>query len=69
MTTDTKETAERLRVEADHGGEDTAFNMPNCRFTESVPKAFGMDGMGICADTPVYGLFDKPADLIDPQSS
>lgn len=73
MTTDTKEIAGRLRTEADYrrdyNGDDTVFNMSNYHFTESVPIAFGMDDMGIYADMPVYGLFDKLADLIDPQSS
>ena len=73
MTADTKEIAERLRTEADHrrdcNEEDAVFNMPNCHFTESAPIAFGMDGMGIYADMPACGLFDKLADLIDPQSS
>lgn len=73
MTTDTKEIAERLRTEADYrrncNEEDTIFNMSNYHFTESVPIAFGMDDMDIYADMPVYELFDKLADLIDPQSS
>lgn len=73
MVTDTKEIAKRFRIEADYrrdyDEEDTIFNMSNCHFTESVPKAFGMDGMDIYADMPVYELFDKLADLIDPQSS
>lgn len=68
-----KETAKRLRTEADYrhdrNGEDTVFDMSNCRLTESVPIAFGMDDMGIYADMPVCGPFDKLADLIDPQSS
>ena len=73
MTTDVKEIAERLRTEADcwrdYDGEDTVFDMPDCRFTESVLIAFGVDDMDIYADMPVYELFDKLADLIDPQSS
>ena len=43
--------------------------MSNYHFTESALIAFGMDNMDICADMPVYELFDKLADLIDPQSS
>ena len=43
--------------------------MSNYRFTESVLTAFGMDDMDIYADMPVYELFDKLADFIDPQSS
>lgn len=71
MVTDTKEIAERLRIEADYrrdcNEEDAIFNMSNYRFTESVLIAFGMDDMDIYADLPVYELFDKLADLIDPQ--
>ncbi len=71
MVTDMKEIAKRLRTEAnyrrDYNGEDTIFNMSNYRFTEGVPIAFGMDDMDIYADLPVYELFDKLADLIDPQ--
>ena len=71
MAADMKGIAKRLRTEAnyrrDHNGEDTVFNMSNYRLTESVPIAFGMDDMGIYADPPVYGPFDKSADPIDPQ--
>lgn len=71
MIGDLTEIAERLRTEASHrrgyNEEDTVFNMSNCRFTESVPIAFGMDDMDIYADMPVYGLFGKLADLVDPQ--
>ena len=71
MLTDTKEIAERLRIEADYwrdyDEEDTIFNMSDYRFTESVLTAFGIDDMDIYADTPVYELFDKLADLIDQQ--
>lgn len=66
-----KEIAKRLRTEAnywrDYNEEDTIFNMSNYRFTENVLIAFGMDGMDIYADLPVYELFDKLTDLIDPQ--
>lgn len=59
MTTDTKEIAKRLRTEADYrrdcNGNDTVFNMSNYHY--------------IYADMPVCELFDKSADLIDPQSS
>lgn len=64
MITDMKEIADYRR---DYNEEDTVFNMSNYRFTESVPIAFGMDDMDIYADLPVYELFDKLADLIDPQ--
>ena len=73
MATGTEGIAERLRTEADcrrdRNGEDTVSNMSNCRFTESVPIAFGTDGMDIYADMPVCEPFDKSADPIDPQSS
>ena len=73
MITDTKEIAKRLRTEADYwrdyNEEDTIFTMSDCRFTESVLIAFGMDDMDIYADMPVCELFDKLADFIDPQSS
>jgi hypothetical protein len=71
MITDTKEIAKRLRTEADYwrdyNEDDTIFNMSNYHFTESVLTAFGMDDMDIYADMPVYELFDKLADLVDPQ--
>ena len=67
MITDTKEIAKRLRTEADYWRDynenDTIFNMSNYHFTESVLIAFGMDDM----DMRVHELFDKLADLIDPQ--
>lgn len=73
MVTDVREIAERLRTEADYrrdcDGEDAVFDMPDCRFTESAPIAFGMDDMDTYADMPVCEPFDKLADLIDPQSS
>lgn len=73
MITDTEEIAERLRTEADYrrdcNEDDTIFNMSNYHFTESVLIAFGIDDMDIYADMPVYALFGKLADLIDPQSS
>lgn len=51
MITDTKEIAERLRIEADYwrdyDEEDTIFNMSNYHFTESVLTAFGIDDMDI----------------------
>ena len=71
MITDAKEMAKRLRTEADYWrdyDEDaTIFNVSNYHFTESVRTAFGMDDMDIYADMPVYELFDKLADLVDPQ--
>ena len=71
MITDTEEIAKRLRTEADYrrdcNGDDTISNMSNCHFTESVLTAFGMDDMDIYADMPVYELFDKLADFVDPQ--
>lgn len=71
MTTETKEIAKRLRIEADYwrdyNEDDTIFNMSNYQFTESVLAAFGMGDMDIYADMPVYELFDKLADLVNPQ--
>lgn len=71
MIPDTEGIAKRLRTEADYrrdyNEDDTIFNMSNCRFTESALTAFGMDDMDIYADMPVYELFDKLADLVDPQ--
>lgn len=73
MITDAKEIAKRLQIEADYwrdyDEEDTIFNISNYHFTESVLTAFSMDDMDIYADMHVYELFDKLADLIDPQSS
>lgn len=69
MITDTKEIAERLRTEAnywrDYNEYDTLFNWWHYDFVESVVTAFDIDDM----DMHVYELFDKLADLIDPQSS
>lgn len=69
MTTDTKEIAERLRDEADYrrdcNGDDTLFDWRHYDFVESVLRVLDIDDL----DMPVYGLFDKLADLIDPQSS
>lgn len=70
MITDTKEIAKRLRIEAgcwrDYNEDDTLFGMSNYNFTESVLNALGIDSMEDM-DMPVYELFDKLADLIDPQ--
>lgn len=70
MITDTKETAERLRTEADYRRDyrkdDLIFNVPNHPFNDSAPMAFGVNGMEEM-DMPVYELFDKLADIIDPQ--
>nr|DAH39901.1 MAG TPA: leucine zipper protein [Caudoviricetes sp.] len=68
MITDMKEIAKCLRTEANYW-RDYIFNMSNYRFTESVLIAFGMGDMDIYADMPVYELFDKLVDIIDPQSS
>lgn len=69
MITDIKEIAERLRTEAnywrDYNEYDTLFDWWHCDFVESVVTAFDIDDM----DMHVYELFDKLADLIDPQSS
>lgn len=69
MITDTKEIAERLRTEADYWRDynenDTLFDWCHYDFVESVVTAFDIDN----PDIHVYELFDKLADLIDPQSS
>lgn len=70
MITDTKEIAEHLRTEADYRRDyrkdDLIFNVPNHLFDDSVPMAFGVNGMEEMG-MPVYELFDKLADIIDPQ--
>lgn len=70
MITDTKEIAKRLRIEADYWRnyrkDNVIFDVPNYLFRDSVLMAFGVNGieeMGM----PVYELFDKLADIIDPQ--
>lgn len=67
---DTKEIAGRLRIEADyrHGYRkyDVSFNAPNYPLDDSVPMAFGANGMDEM-DMPIYKLFNEPADIIDPQ--
>lgn len=72
MITDTKEIAKRLRTEADYWRDyrkdDIIFNMPSYRFNDNVLMALGVNGIDDM-DMPVYELFDKLADIIDPQSS
>lgn len=72
MITDTKEIAKRLRTEADYWRDyrkdNIIFNMPNYLFNDSVLMALGVNGIDDM-DMPVYKLFDKLADIIDPQSS
>lgn len=72
MITDTKEIAKRLRTEADYWRDyrkdNIIFNMPNYLFNDSVLMALGVNGIDDM-DMPVYELFDKLADIIDPQSS
>lgn len=69
MATDTDEIAERLRTEADYwrdcNEDDTLFDWRHYGFVESMLTAFDIDDM----DMPVYELFDKLADIINPQSS
>lgn len=69
MITDMKEIAERLRTEADYwrdyNEDDTLFDWWHYDFVESMLTAFDIDDM----DMPVYELFDKLADIINPQSS
>ena len=70
MITDTKEIAERLRTEANYRRnyrkDNLIFDVPNYLFNDSVPMAFGVNGIEEM-DMPVYELFDKLADIIDPQ--
>lgn len=65
MATDTKEIAAHMRIEADYRRDyrkdDVISNVSN-----HLPMAFGVDGIDE-TDMPVYGLFDKWADIIDPQ--
>ena len=70
MITDTREIAKRFRVEADYRRDyrkdHVIFDVPNYLFSDSVPMAFGVNGIEEM-DMPVYELFDKLADIIDPQ--
>lgn len=70
MITDTEKIAERFRIEADHWHncrkDNVIFGMPNYLFSYSVLTAFGVNGIDE-TDMPVYELFDKMADIIDPQ--
>lgn len=49
MITDTKEIAERLRIEADYRRDyrkdNVVFDVPNYLFSDSVPMAFGFNGI------------------------
>ena len=69
MTTDTKEIAERFRIEADYRRDYRKGNLisdvPDYLSSGSVPMAFGANGIGE-VDMPVYELSDKLADIIDP---
>lgn len=69
MITDTKEIAKRFRIEADcwrnYRKDNLIFDVPNHLFGDSVLMAFGVNGIDEM-DTPVYELFDKLADIIDP---
>lgn len=70
MATGKKEIAERFRIEADYRrayDEDSViFNMSNYLFDNSVLMAIGVNGIDDM-HMPVYELFDKMADIIDPQ--
>lgn len=70
MITDTKEIAERFRIEADYWRnyrkDNVIFDAPNYLFSNSVLMAFGVNGIDEI-DMPVYELFDKIADIIDQQ--
>lgn len=68
--TNTKEIAECLRIEADYWRDyrkdNVIFDAPNYLVNDSVLMAFGVNGIDDM-EMPVYELFDKLADLIDPQ--
>lgn len=70
MITDTKEIAKRLRIEAgcwrDYHGDATLFDMSSYLFTKSMLTILGIDYID-AMDMRVHELFDKLADLIDPQ--
>lgn len=70
MTTDTEKIAGRFHIEADYRRNyrkgNVIFDAPNYPLNDSLPMAFGVNGMDE-TDMPIYGLFDKPADIIDPQ--
>lgn len=70
MITDTKEIATRLRIEADYWRnyrkDNIIFDVSGYLFSDSVLMAFGANGIEEI-DMPVYELFDKLADIIDPQ--
>ena len=70
MIIDTKEIAERLRIEADYWRnyrkDNLISDVPNYLFSDSVLMAFGVNGIEEM-DMPVYELFDKLVDIIDPQ--
>ena len=70
MIADTKGIAERLRIEADYRRDyrkdNVIFDVPNHPFSDSVPMAFGVNGID-GMDMPVYELSDKMADIIDRQ--
>lgn len=70
MITDTKEIAKRLRIEADYWHDyrkdSVIFNASDYLFNDSVLMAFGVNDIDEM-DMPIYELFDKLADIIDPQ--
>ena len=70
MITDAKEIAARLRIEADYWRtyrkDNLISDVPNYLFSDSVLMALGVNGIEEM-DMPVYELFDKLADIIDPQ--
>ena len=70
MITNAKEIAERLRIEADYRRDyrkdNVIFDAPDYLVNDSVLMAFGFNGIDDM-EMPIYELFDKLADLIDPQ--
>lgn len=70
MITDTKKIAERFHIEADYWRnyrkDNVIFDAPNYLLNDSLLMAFGVNGIDEM-DMPIYELFDKLADIIDPQ--
>ena len=70
MIADTEKIAGRFRIEADYRRNyrkgNVIFDVPNYLFSDSVPMAFGVNGMDE-TDMSVYGPFGKIADIIGQQ--
>ena len=70
MISDLTTIAVRLRIEADYWRnyrkDNVIFDAPNYLLNDSLLMAFGVNGIDEM-DMPVYELFDKLADIIDPR--